>query len=165
MEEDGDRKEGGSWLRSPACLLCVRKQLWPTEDYITYWHTYTLACTYADNGCIWICTHTYIHTRWFSYSQFACTFCSSSLFLPLFSRFHFSSLHPSQRLTEGSACRCSSDHNFSSPVWRCFSLRGLAIDKMILSIQGRYKGILRMTMKLVYIPSEQWVVFGGGGYT
>lgn len=36
VEEDADRKEGASWLRSPACLLCVRKQLWPTEDYITY---------------------------------------------------------------------------------------------------------------------------------
>lgn len=36
MEEDGGRKEGASWLRFPACLLCVRKQLWPTEDYITY---------------------------------------------------------------------------------------------------------------------------------
>lgn len=42
MEED--RKVGGgsaSWLLSPACLLCVRKQLWPTEDYITYWDTHT----------------------------------------------------------------------------------------------------------------------------
>lgn len=27
---------GVSWLLSPACLLCVRKQLWPTEDYITH---------------------------------------------------------------------------------------------------------------------------------
>lgn len=34
--EDRDRKEGAGWLRSPACLLCVRKQLWPTGDYITY---------------------------------------------------------------------------------------------------------------------------------
>lgn len=42
MEED--RKVGGgsaSWLLSPAYLLCVRKQLWPTEDYITYWDTHT----------------------------------------------------------------------------------------------------------------------------
>lgn len=59
MEEDGGRKEGAGWLRSPARLLCVRKQLWPTEDYITQRDTYAPACTYADAhtppyGCVWM---------------------------------------------------------------------------------------------------------------
>lgn len=53
MEEDGDVEEGASWLRSPACLLRVRKQLWPTEDYITYRDTYATACTHARRS-VWM---------------------------------------------------------------------------------------------------------------
>lgn len=37
MEKDADKEGGGHLAAIPSMpLLCVRKQLWPTEDYITY---------------------------------------------------------------------------------------------------------------------------------
>lgn len=113
MEEDGDKEEGASWLHSPACLLCVRKQLWPTEDYITYRDTYAPACTY---------THVWMHMDIHSLR------CRSSALSSGASSSH--SLFPhhdlSGGLREGSPSRSGLDRGFKSPVRSDFSFGGLS---------------------------------------